>query len=159
MSDDRALQLTLTQEADYAFRIQFDGTGLDDLLSDEPPPLGGGQGPNPSRLLLAAVANCLVASLLFALRKFRNTPGPLRAEIRSAVERNADGRWRIPRAQVALHLAEPADAHQQLDRILAQFEQFCVVTQSVRQGIEVDVAVIDSTGRTVFDSSQPAAQP
>ena len=40
MSDDRALQLTLTQEADYAFRIQFDGTGLDDLLSDEPPPLG-----------------------------------------------------------------------------------------------------------------------
>ena len=36
-------------------------------------------------LLLAGVANCLAASLVFALRKFKNTPGPIRAEITANV--------------------------------------------------------------------------
>ena len=39
--------------------------------------------------------------------------------------------------------------YQHLDRVLAQFEEFCVVTQSVRQGIEVDVSVVDQDGRVL----------
>ena len=54
---------------------------LEPLLSDEPAPLGHDRGPSPARLLLASVANCLVASLLFALRKQHNAPGRLRARI------------------------------------------------------------------------------
>lgn len=34
--------------------------------------------------------------------------------------------------------------------MLAQFEDFCVVTQSVRQGIEVDVEVLDGEGRVLL---------
>ncbi len=49
----------------YKFEIDFGDAGH--LFSDEPPPLGEGEGPNPSRLLAAAVANCLAASLLFAV--------------------------------------------------------------------------------------------
>jgi hypothetical protein len=30
--------------------------------------------------------------------------------------------------------------------VLAQFEDFCIVTQSVRAGIQVDVTVIDREG-------------
>ena len=156
MSTDTPLRIRLEQDGDYAFRILFDGTGLDPLLTDEPAPLGHDRGPNPSRLLLASVANCLAASLLFALRKHRNTPGPLHAEICTLPARNEQGRWRIAHARVELQLADPAAAYQQLPRILEQFEEFCVVTQSVRAGIDVQVTVKDGNGQVVFDCTQPA---
>ena len=67
VSDMEPFTFTLEQQDDYAFLIRFDTPGAAPLLSDEPEPLGRGTGPNPSRLLAAAVANCLSASLLFAL--------------------------------------------------------------------------------------------
>ena len=54
---DASFSLTVEQESDYVFRIRFDDTAIPDLLTDEPEPLGGGSGPNPSRMLVAAVAN------------------------------------------------------------------------------------------------------
>lgn len=150
MSTDTPIRIRLEQDSDYAFRIVFDDTALDPLLTDEPAPLGHDRGPNPSRLLLAAVANCLAASLLFALRKHRNTPGPLHAEICALPARNEQGRWRIASAKATLHLpGHNADYHH-LDRVLAQFEDFCVVTQSVRDGIDVEVVVRDADGRALL---------
>lgn len=61
-------------------------------------------------------------------------------------ERNAAGRWRIPRAEVTIHLPGAADDYRNLDRILAQFEEFCVVTQSVREGIDVTTRIEDGNG-------------
>src|SRR3546814_4700340 len=63
MSIDSPIRISLEQDGDYAFRVQFHDTDLLPLLTDESPPLGQDLGPNPSRMLLAAVANCLVASL------------------------------------------------------------------------------------------------
>lgn len=150
MSIEQPIRVTLEQEEGYAFRIHFDDSALETLLSDETAPLGEGRGPNPSRILLAAIANCLSASLLFALRKYKNAPGPLRAEITATPMRNAEGRWRIPQAFVEIHLAEGGEAHAQLDRILGQFEEFCLVTQSVREGIDVEVTVKDMHGRVLL---------
>lgn len=153
MSDPPAIRILLEQESDYSFRLSFPDTELDSLLTDEPAPLGHDSGPNPSRLLLAAIGNCLVASLLFAMRKFKNQPGKMRAEVSASMQRNEENRWRIPHARVALHLSENAEDYVQLDRILAQFEEFCVVSQSVRDGIEVDVAVYDKGGRELGTAS------
>ncbi|MFN3310177.1 MAG: OsmC family protein [Thermomonas sp.] len=146
MSEEAGVHLVLEQEGPYAFRIRFEGTDLDALHTDEPPPLGGGAGPNPSQLLLAGVANCLSASLLFALRKFKNAPGPIRTEIVAHKARNAAGRWRIPRAEVTIRLADQAAKLEHFERVLAQFEEFCIVTQSVREGMQVDVKVVDADG-------------
>lgn len=146
MSEDDGIRLLLEQEGPYAFRISFEGTGLDALHTDESAPLGEGTGPNPTHLLLAGVANCLSASLLFALRKFKNAPGPIRTEIVAHKARNEAGRWRIPRAEVAIHLSDAAAGLERFDRVLAQFEEFCIVTQSVREGMQVDVRIIDADG-------------
>ncbi len=146
MSDERPLRVVLEQQGPYAFKISFDEASFAPIHSDEPAPLGEGSGPNPSELLLASIANCLSASLLFALRKFKNTPAPIRAEISASAERNGQGRLRIARAKVTIRLAEPAAGIERFDRVLAQFEQFCTVTQSVREGIHVDVEVVDSDG-------------
>lgn len=155
---DPTLALELRQQADFRFEVDFKLPGTPPLLTDEPPPLGGGAGPNPARLLGAAVANCLAASLLFSLRKFRNDAEPLRAEATVSMQRNAQGRLRIGRIEVDIHLSAMAAAIRSLDRILAQFEDFCVVTQSVRAGITVNVRVIDSLG-TVLQSPEAAAVP
>lgn len=146
MSEEQSIELTLEQVTDYEFRLRFDDTDAPDLLTDEPAPLGHGAGPNPSRLLLAAVANCLSASLLFSLRKFKNDPGQLTAHARAALARNEHGRWRVKRIDVELTMAAAAGSLEHLDRLLAQFEDFCVVTESVRQGIEVQVRVRDGSG-------------
>ncbi|MCW5657219.1 MAG: OsmC family protein [Burkholderiaceae bacterium] len=144
MSEDPGFSLELRQQADYRFAVEFDAGQLPPLLTDEPPPLGGGTGPNPARLLGAAVANCLAASLLFALRKFKNNNAePLRARATVTLARNPQGRLRVGRIAVELHLAAAARELRAIDRVLAQFEDFCIVTQSVRTGIQVDVTVID----------------
>ena len=103
-------------------------------------------GPNPARLLGAAVANCLAASLLFALRKFGNEPGAVHATAAVTLARNEHGRLRVPAIRVDIQLGVPAQALKRLDRALEQFEEFCVVTQSVRAGIAVEVRVTDSNG-------------
>ena len=152
MSESTDIRILLEREGDYAFKVVFDGGAIEALHTDEPAPLGAGAGPNPAMLLLSSVANCLSASLLFALRKFKNAPGPIRAEIIARKERNAEGRWRIPRAQVTIRLSDRAEVFTHLDRVLGQFEQYCIVTQSVREGVAVDVEVIDADGRILGEA-------
>lgn len=136
---------TLEQQEDYAFLVRFDDD-LPALLTDEPPPLGKGAGPNPSRLIAAGVANCLSASLLFALRKFKNEPGKLTATVTAQLGRNEQKRLRIMRMDVELRFAAKAAELAQLERILQTFEDYCVVTQSVRSGFPVGLAVYDGAG-------------
>jgi organic hydroperoxide reductase OsmC/OhrA len=138
--------IELVQQADYRFEVHFDNPAVPVLVTDEPAPLGGDAGPEPSRMLGTAVANCLAASLVFSMRKFKNAPDPIRATATVSMVRNEQKRLRVGRIAVDLHLGVPAAAIAMLDRILAQFEDFCVVTQSVRQAFPVDVRVFDSTG-------------
>lgn len=146
MSDTQQLSFTLEQQDDYAFLIRFD-KDIPPLLADEPPPLGHDAGPNPSRLLVASVANCLSASLLFALRKFKNTPGQITTSVTAYMERNEEKRLRVGSVDVLIQVDSPGDSLEHLDRVLDQFEDFCVVTQSVRSGFPVNVSVRDSVGR------------
>lgn len=147
MSETQSFGLSLEQVDDYEFRVRFDDTDVPDLITDESAPLGKEAGPNPARLLVTSVANCLAASLLFALRKFKNAPGSLRATAQATLARNEHRRWRVERVQVDLHLSDEAETFEHLERILGQFEDFCIVTQSVREGVEVDVHVHDGEGR------------
>ncbi len=72
------ITVNLKQDQDFRFAIDF-AEGIPVLYGDETPPLGGGSGPNPAQLLAAAVGNCMADSLLFAIRKFKQNPEPIRA--------------------------------------------------------------------------------
>lgn len=150
---ENPIQIKLVQQADFRFAADFGSAAIPVLITDEPPPLGGGQGPNPEQMLGTAVANCLCASLLFAMRKFKNDPSPLQAVATVTPVRNAQNRMRIGSIAVDLRLGVTANAIASLDRILAQFEDFCVVTQSVRSAIPVAVRVMDVDGALLHTSS------
>jgi hypothetical protein len=62
------------------------------------------------------------------------------------VGRNTDGRMRVLNMLATLHLGVPVAQLAQLERVLGQFEGFCTVTQSVGQGIPIQVRVLDADG-------------
>lgn len=137
---DGERSVRIEQQRDFRVAITWD-PARPPLVADEPPPLGGGEGPTPGQLLLGAVGNCMTDSLLFALRKFRLEAEPLSAQVTGTVGRNAEGRQRYLAIGVELRLgALPQDAAK-LERALGQFEQFCTVGQSVAQGIPTTVSV------------------
>jgi organic hydroperoxide reductase OsmC/OhrA len=146
--------LELEQGEGFEFKVKFDWPGVDELLLDEPEPLGKKRGPNAARLVAAAVANCLSASLVFCLRtKFKQNPGPVKAKVTARLARNERGRFRIAGLDVRIDLADEAAALGHFERCMEQFEDFCIVTESVRQGIPVAVRVVDSAGRTVHEKT------
>lgn len=98
------------------------------------------------QLLGAAVGNCLASSLLFALRKYKQSPEPISGEISVEIGRNAEKRLRVTAMAVKLTLGVPASSLQHLERALASFEDFCTVTGSVRQAFPVAVSVFDPQG-------------
>jgi organic hydroperoxide reductase OsmC/OhrA len=150
MSEGPRFSVELEQGSGYEFVVRFDSRDVAELVLDEPPPLGGGKGPNAARLVAAAVANCLSASLVFCLRgKFKQSPGPVRAMATGRLERNEQGRYRIAGIDVVLSLAENYGEMPHQQRCLEQFEDFCVVTESVRRGIPVSVSVVDAAGTIV----------
>ena len=142
---EQTVRVELAQQQDYRFAVRFGGA-IADVIADEPAPLGGGAGPSPIQLLAASVGNCLSDSLLFALRKFKQKPEPISCAVEAGVGRNEQGRLRVLTMKAVLTLGVPGASLEHLDRALAQFEQFCTVTQSVGQGIAVTVEVWDAAG-------------
>jgi uncharacterized OsmC-like protein len=139
--DETAFTLGLTLRDGYAFTVDFGTEGVAPLVVDEPPPLGAGRGPNAARLLAAAVGSCLGASLLFCLRKAHVEVADLHVNVEGSVVRNEQGRLRIGRIRAILAPELAADRSGRLDRCLDLFQDFCLVTESVRHGIPVDVTV------------------
>ncbi len=137
---DGERSVRIDQLGDYKVAITWD-PGRPPLVADEPPPMGRGEGPSPGQLLLGAVGNCMTDSLLFALRKFKLDGEPLSTRVDAVVGRNPEGRQRFLSIDVALSLGRLPDDAPKLARVLAQFEQFCTVGQSVAQGIPTRVTV------------------
>ena len=147
MSD--TFEVELARLDGYRFRADFKSEGVPALELDEPPPLGAGAGPNPARLLAAAVGDCLSASLLFCLSRSRVEVRGLSTHVRGTYVRNERNRLRIGRLDVALALDTlPGDADK-VRKCLGMYEDFCVVTASVRAGLDVRVTVTDAGGNAL----------
>jgi uncharacterized OsmC-like protein len=142
---EESVRVDLALREGYAFEADFNLPGVPALLLDEPAPLGEGAGPSASRLLAAAVGNCLAASLLFCLRKAHVEVEGMEAHVDASIVRNERGRMRIGEIRVRLEPALAPEAAERIGRCTALFEDFCVVGQSVLQGIDVRVEVNATT--------------
>ncbi|MER3404321.1 MAG: hypothetical protein C4289_03410, partial [Chloroflexota bacterium] len=130
----------------YQFDVAPDTPADWRIRMDEPAPLGAGAGPNAARMLAAAVGHCLSASLLFCMHRARGPVSGITTTVTATMRRNERGRWRVAGLHVDLELP-PLDETQQRawERCKDLFEDYCIVTASVRQGIPVDVTVSAAT--------------
>ncbi len=150
MAESPSFRVTLEQQQDFEFNLRFDWGGVSDLMLDTGAPLGRSAGPDAERILAGAVGYCLTASLLFCLRKFKQAPGKLRADVIGTLARNERGRLRVGRLDARIHLSDAVADIKHFDRCAQQFEDFCVVSDSVRHGIPIDVEIFDARGQCVY---------
>ncbi len=126
---------------DFRFRIDFDKKSMGQMITDETEEIGGAEkGPNPSRLLAASTLNCLMASLTFCLNKKRVAIKSLKGTVTGTIKR-VDGRLRITNIDVDIVPKVAEEDEEKVKKCEEIFENYCVVTQSVRNGIDVDVNV------------------
>ncbi len=106
-------------------------------------------GPNPARLLALGVLGCLSASFIFCLKKRNFTLDDFKGEAEVTIARNEKGFLRIKKIDVnIIPKIEDPNAIKRARQCLKQvkdgssfFEQYCIVTQSVRAGIDVNVNI------------------
>lgn len=149
MAENGEFAVRLERLQNYEFKAVFDQDSLAPITLDEPPPLGHNKGPNPSRLLAAAVGDCLSASLLFCLQRAKVEVKNIVTNVTGALVRNEKGRLRIGRLDVQMTIDIPEEK-QRIVRCLDLFEDFCIVTASVRQGIAVHVVVTNPQGQELY---------
>lgn len=158
MSAENRFSLSLERMEGYEFEARFDWEDVRPLLLDEPEPLGGGRGPNASRLIGAAVANCLSASLLFCLEKSQQRVNSVKTDVEGIVRRNEKGRLRLAQLDVHITVDVEADQPQRVERCLGLFEDYCVVTASVKKGVQVNVLVTDPDGNELYREDGPPVE-
>ena len=122
----------------YRFEVSFDEWD-GKLMMDEPAPLGESMAPNAGMMLSSAIGHCLCASLLFCVGKAHGEVEDVSADVETTLARNEKGRWRIGGIKVHINVKMDEENEKKFERCRELFEDFCIVTGSVRQGVDVDV--------------------
>ena len=147
MSESHEFEYTIgmKRKDNYKFEVDFESDQIPSLLMDEPPsiPGGEGQGPTASMCLAVAVGNCLSASLTFCATKKQVEILELITTVKVIRKRNEKGFWRIAEMQVNLEpkIADPTDA--KFEKCKEIFENYCIVSQSVKDGIPLKIDVLE----------------
>jgi organic hydroperoxide reductase OsmC/OhrA len=149
MSEQRRFTIHLDHIKDYQYRVHFDWDAAPDLWLDEPPPLGTKENPNASRLLAAAVGNCLSASLLHCLAREDIPETGMRTSVTCEIGRNENKRLRISKVDVRIIVEKQLERSPRLQRCLDAFEDFSVVTAAVREGTPVTVHIANEAGEVL----------
>jgi len=131
----------LRHKGGYRFDIDFDELRGVELHMDEPKPVGTSEGPTAAMMLSSAVGHCLASSLMFCMEKSRGNVKDIGADVETSLTRNEKGRWRIAGIKVNMKVDINDIDKEKLERCKSIFEDFCIVTASVREGVKIDVEV------------------
>jgi uncharacterized OsmC-like protein len=74
----------------------------------------------------------------------------LKTQVTGAVVRNEKGRLRIGKIDVSIMVNLPDGQYDRINRCLDLFEDYCIVTASVRKGIPINVVVTDPKGNELY---------
>jgi len=141
MTEELKTRVGLSLEEEMIFKCDLGSMKvkdcyIDDTNKDEVDMLG----PNPTRMLALALLGCLSASFIFCLKKRNLTLDDLKAEAEVNLHRNEKGFWRVKKIDVEINTTiNDPETLKRAEICKKMYEQYCIVTQSVRNGIDVDV--------------------
>lgn len=141
MSEMKKVNVGISLEEEMIFKCELGEMKvrdcyIDDTNKDEFNMLG----PNPSRMLGLAILGCLSASFIFCLKKRELTLENLNAEAEVIIARNEKGFWRVKKINVDINSQiDDPETRKRADQCRKMFENYCLVTQAVREGIDVEV--------------------
>ena len=141
MSEEGTTKAKITLEKDMIFKCDIGNMKLEDCYIDETNVNEADKlGPNPTRLLANAILGCLSASFIFCLKKRNLTIDDLTAEAEVTIGRKEKGFLRITKIEVTItpKIDDP-EVRKRADQCKKMFENYCTVTASVREGINVEV--------------------
>lgn len=133
----------MKKSGEMQFTTFFD-KDFPELLFDEPKSVSGGldKYPNASRVLTAAIANCLSASFTFCANKMRVPVIELETIATCSIDRNEEGYLRIKNISVEIHPTFDSEAeNKKQKRCVDIFRNYCIVSKSVEEGIDISVDV------------------
>ena len=141
MSKEARRQVKIKLERDMIFKcdlgqIKSMNCYIDETNKRESDMLG----PNASHLLAMAILGCLNASFIFCLQKRNFTIEDLDADAIVTIARNNKGFLRVKKIDVNIKpKIDDPDMRKRADQCKKMFEQYCTITASIREGIDVEV--------------------
>ena len=142
--------MKMTKTGPMEFKTEFDKDFFPDLFFDEPAESGGeDKYPNASRVLTAAVMNCLSASFTFCLTRSHLPMDDfeLVTTANTTIDRNENNRLRIKNITVEIKPVFKGEAASEefkakIQRCINIFQDYCTVSSSVKEGIDITTNVV-----------------
>ncbi|MFX1501576.1 MAG: OsmC family protein [Promethearchaeota archaeon] len=141
MAIEKKSKVELKLEEKMLFRCNLGKLKMDDLYIDERKEKRNDRiGPSPVKLLGLSVLSCLAASFEFCIEKKNLFLSDLEGRAEVTVARNTNKFWRIKKIDV--EIVPKIDNPELLNRVnqcKKLFEQYCIISESLKKGIEINV--------------------
>jgi uncharacterized OsmC-like protein len=130
----------LKHKEDCMFDARF-RTKEGDLLLPAPTPVGVGYGPEAVTLLNMSTTYCMTASLNYYLAKARVVPTTLRAKGHVGMRLTEEQFRRVKSIEIDIRIEVDEKERKRLMRALDRFNDFCIITESIKGSFPINVRV------------------
>jgi len=136
---ERKVKINLEKDMIYKCDLGDIKTG-DCYIDESGKPESEMVGPNAAHLLGMAILGCLTSSYVFCFSKKDLIVEDIKAEAIVTIFRNEKGFVRVKKIDVNINpKIDTPDMHKRAVQCQKMFQQYCTVTASIREGIEVNV--------------------
>jgi len=141
MLNELKTRVSLKQEEEMIFKCDLGEIKIGNLYIDEKHDKYTEKiGPSPAKLLALSVLGCLAASFSFCLKKKGFSIAGLSGQAEVSLARNEKNFWRVKKIDVKISpKIDTPELQKRADQCTKFFEQYCIISESLRNGIEVNL--------------------
>ncbi|MFW9998677.1 MAG: OsmC family protein [Candidatus Hodarchaeota archaeon] len=141
MSHELRPKVSLKKEEEMIYRCDLGGIKMQSLYIDESRKnIKEKIGPSPAKLLALSILSCLSLSFEFCLQKTGFILSDLNGSAEVIIARNDKDFWRIKKIDVNIEpIIKNPEMRKRADQCQRFFEQYCIISESLRKGIEINV--------------------
>ncbi len=144
MSNEYKSEVGISLEEEMIFKCDLGQIKMKELFIDERHRKPQDKiGPNPSKLLALSLLGCMSASFAFCLQKKDFSLSDFDGTAFITSKRNEKGLWRIKEIKLDLHpMIDSPEMRERADQCQKFFQQFCIISESIKEGIEIKANLI-----------------